>query len=559
MVSTAGPEQQPVRRANSLAIQTNIAIADQRAGQLAEAMHDDAPMSLKDYTRKRDFSKTSEPKGEKSSKSQRRFVVQKHAATRLHYDFRLELQGTLKSWAVPKGLPFTKGEKHLAVQVEDHPVAYRDFEGTIPKGEYGGGTVMVWDYGTFEPLTKTPAKELASGKLHFILKGKKLHGEWYLVRLRDETQWLLIRGGEDMPAVSKKLDDTSALSGKSMKELAMGDRVWRSGRGPEEPPAERKRAGSAPLPAFVEPMKALVVESAPPGDWLYEIKFDGFRAMALRGGHETRLLSRNEKDFGSKFPEVTAAISDLKVKDAIIDGEIVALNERGLSSFQLLQAFELGQERPPIFFYAFDRLPLVERKAKLEHVLKTASGAIRFSGSLGENVRELTRQGREIGLEGLIGKRKNSFYEAGRRSGNWVKIKFQRQQEFVIGGYTPPSGTRKYFGALLVGVYDGKNLKFVGKVGTGFTTALLGELHSKFQKTRRESCPFKNLPEKRSGRHGQTITAAEMKRCHWIEPKMVCEVRFSEWTRDEKLRQPVFLGIREDKNAEDVIREEKLQ
>ncbi len=521
-------------------------------------------MSLKDYARKRDFAKTREPKGEKSAKSGRRFVVQKHDATRLHYDFRLELGGTLKSWAVPKGIPFAKGEKRLAVQVEDHPVAYFDFEGTIPKGEYGGGTVMVWDRGTFEPLAKTPAKELEGGKLHFLLNGKKLQGEWYLVRLRDEKQWLLIRGGEDMPPVSKKLDDTSALSGKSMKELAKGDRVWRSGPAHRSRPA-RKSAVTAPLPAFVEPMKALLAESPPRGDWLYEIKFDGFRAIALKGGNETRLLSRNEKDFGGKFPEVIESISELKVRDAIIDGEIVALDEKGLSSFQLLQAFELGRERPPIFFYAFDLLrldgkdlcerPLSERKTMLQKLLKHAPGVIRFSASLGEDAKELVRQASEIGLEGLIGKRKDSSYEAGRRSGAWIKLKFHREQEFVIGGYTAPSGTRKHFGALLVGVYEGQELNFVGKVGTGFNMALLRNLHSRFQKIQRENCPFTNLPEKRSARYGQTITAAEMKRCRWVEPSMVCQVRFSEWTRDEKLRQPVFLGVREDKNAPEVVRE----
>ena len=523
------------------------------------------PMSLKDYARKRDFAKTTEPKGEQSAKSGRRFVVQKHDATRLHYDFRLELGGTLKSWAVPKGIPFEKGEKRLAVQVEDHPVAYLDFEGTIPKGEYGGGTVMVWDRGTFEPLGKAPAKQLSNGKLHFLLNGSKLQGEWYLVRLRDEKQWLLIRGGEDMRSVSKKLDDTSALSGKSMKELARGDRLWRSRPRAGSPSSGRKPDLSAPVPAFIEPMKALLAESPPPGDWLYEIKFDGFRAIALKGGHETRLLSRNEKDFGGKFPEVIESISELKVKDAIIDGEIVALDEKGLSSFQLLQAFELGQKRPPIFFYAFDLLRLngkdfldrllIERKATLQKLLKNASGVIRFSASLGEDAEELLRQAREIGLEGLIGKRKDSAYEPGRRSGAWIKLKLQCEQEFVIGGYTAPGGTRKHFGALLVGVYEGKELKFVGKVGTGFDASLLRNLHSRFEKIRRDTCPFANLPEKRSGRYGQTITATEMKRCRWVEPTMVCQVKFSEWTRDQKLRQPVFLGIREDKNAQDVVRE----
>ena len=231
----------------------------------------------------------------------------------------------------------------------------------------------------------------------------------------------------------------------------------------------------------------------------------------------------------------------------------------------MLQAFELGQERPPIFFYAFDLLrldgkdlrerPLSERKAMLQKLLKNPPGVIRFSASLGEDVEELLQQAREIGLEGLIGKRKDSRYESGRRSGAWIKLKFQREQEFVIGGYTAPSGTRKHFGALLVGVYDGKKLNFVGKVGTGFNVALLRNLHTRFEKIRRDTCPFANLPEKRSARYGQTITATEMKRCRWVEPNMVCQVKFSEWTRDEKLRQPVFLGIREDKNAQDVVRE----
>lgn len=529
-------------------------------------------VSLKEYKRKRDFSKTSEPKGEPSAASGKRFVVQKHAATRLHYDFRLELGGTLKSWAVPKGIPFKKGEKRLAVEVEDHPVSYINFEGAIPKGEYGGGTVLVWDLGTFEPLGNAPLKQLSKGKLHFILNGTKLQGEWYLVRLRDEKQWLLIRGGEDMRPVSQKLDDTSALSGKSMKELAKGDRVWRSG--PAGARSGAKPADPLPLPEFIEPMKALPAESPPRGEWLYEIKFDGFRAIALKGGPQARLLSRNEKDLGAKFPEVIGSISELNVKDAVIDGEIVALDEKGISSFQLLQAFELGQKRPPIFYYAFDLLrlngkdlrerPLIERKKMLGKLLKNPPGVIRFSASLGENAKELLDRARQLGLEGLIGKRKESVYEPGRRSGAWIKLKLQREQEFVIGGYTAPGGTRKHFGALLVGVYEhgrrrrrgDQQLIFVGKVGTGFDTALLRSLHSKFQKILREACPFSNLPEETGARYGQALTAAEMKRCKWVEPRMVCQVRFSEWTKDQKLRQPVFLGIREDINAADVVREQ---
>jgi len=527
-------------------------------------------MSLKEYARKRDFEKTAEP-GPKLSKSDkgRRFVIQKHAASRLHYDLRLELGRTLKSWAVPKGIPFAKGEKHLAVEVEDHPVSYIDFEGTIPKGQYGGGTVMVWDRGTFEPLSKAPTKELQSGKLHFVLNGSKLKGEWYLVRLRDQKQWLLIKAGEDMKPVSKNLDDTSALSGRSMKELSKGDRVWQSkpsnnSSRPTKKKSSRKISG-APLPAFVEPMKAKVVDSMPADDWIYEIKFDGFRALALRGGSEARLLSRNEKDLGGKFTEVMDSISALDVRDAIIDGEIVALDNRGHSSFQLLQAFEMGEQRPPIFYYAFDllrlngkdlkNLPVEERKAKLEKLLQEPPGVIRYSASIENAGDDLLEHARELGVEGLIGKRVGSRYEPGKRSGAWIKLKLQQEQEFVIGGYTDPEGTRKYFGALLVGVYEGEELKFAGKVGTGFNENLLRTLFSKFKKIPSDQCPFADLPEKRSGPYGKPMSASEMKRCHWVEPILVCQLKFAEWTRDNRLRQPVFLGLREDKDAKEVVRE----
>ena len=525
--------------------------------------------SLKEYARKRDFKKTAEPNGKAGPVEKgHRFVIQKHDASRLHYDFRLEIDGTLKSWAVPKGVPYKKGEKRLAVHVEDHPISYIDFEGTIPAGQYGGGTVMVWDRGTFEPLSKSPAKELAGGKLHVLLHGTKLEGEWYLVRLRDGDQWLLIKGGEDMKPVSKKLDDTSAASGRSLAELAKGDRVWQSKEATPEKAVSKKKAAprtSLALPKFVEPMKAKLALSAPKGGYLYEIKFDGFRALGLKGGSETRLLSRNEKDLGGKFPEVMEAIAKLDVGEVILDGEIVALDEKGRSSFQLLQAYELGQERPPLFFYAFDvlelegrkltALPLTERKDKLEALLRKETGIIRYSASLGEDAKALLVQARELNLEGLIGKRKDSGYETGRRSGAWIKLKLHQEQEFVIGGYTDPDGARTHFGSLLVGIYEKKKLVFAGKVGTGFNAALLRKLHGEFKKIAVDSCPFSNLPEKRNGRWGQGVTPAEMKRCHWVRLVMVCQVKFSEWTRDDRLRQPVFLGIREDKDANEVVRE----
>ncbi|MGH8048035.1 MAG: non-homologous end-joining DNA ligase, partial [Chthoniobacterales bacterium] len=518
-------------------------------------------MSLSEYKRKRDFKKTREPSGGKAAKAGHRFVIQKHAASRLHYDFRLEIGGKLKSWAVPKGIPFEHGEKRLAVHVEDHPVAYIGFEGSIPKGEYGGGTVMVWDTGTFEPLSRTPAKDLAAGKLHFVLKGKKLQGEWYLVRLRDGDQWLLIRGGESMKPVSKSMDDMSATSGKTMKQLAVGDRVWRS------KPKAAKKIKSTPIPKFVQPMMARLAARAPAGtDWIYEIKFDGFRALALRGSDEAQLLSRNDKDLGGKFPELLEAISKLRVEDAIIDGEIVALDEKGISSFQRLQAYELGEERPPLYYYAFDLLrlnganlhdvPLEKRKAMLEKIIGAGTGVIRYSAALGDKSGLLLEKARSLGLEGLIGKRKESLYEPGRRSDAWLKLKLLRAQEFVIGGYTEPEGARKFIGALLVGVQRKGKLIFCGKVGTGFSHALLRSLHARFAKLARKDCPFVNLPEPHASRWGKTITASEMKHCHWIKPELVGQVKFAEWTRDNHLRQPVFLGLREDKAAREVIREE---
>ena len=528
-------------------------------------------MSLKEYTRKRDFTETAEPEALRGNIKTQRYVIQKHAASHLHYDFRLEVEGVLKSWAVPKGMPFKKGEKRLAVQVEDHPVSYINFEGTIPKGQYGGGTVMVWDEGVFSATVESSLKELEKGKLHFGLSGTKLHGDWYLVQLRSSTQWLLIKGGEDLKPVSKKMDDTSALSGKTMAQLSANGAVWQSKlRTPANSFKAKLRAEiSKPktLPVkFIEPMKARLAEKPPHGgDWIYEIKFDGFRALAFKNGDGVRLLSRNKKDFGETFPEIVEAITALKIDDAVIDGEIVALNEKGISSFQLLQAFELGEKRPPIYFYVFDLLrlkgkdlrgqTLMERKSQLQQVLANKSGLIRYSASLGENAEQLLKQAKKLGLEGLIGKRKDSIYQPGRRSGAWVKLKLHHAQEFVIGGFTNPEGSREHFGALMLGFYKGNKLQFCGKVGTGFDAKLLKLLYAQFEDIARDECPFANLPEKRSGRFGAGVTAAEMKRCHWVQPQMVCQIKFAEWTRDEKLRHPVFLGLREDKDAGEVVRE----
>ena len=318
----------------------------------------------------------------------------------------MEIDGTLKSWAVPKGVPFKKGEKRLAVEVEDHPVSYIDFEGTIPQGQYGGGTVMVWDQGTFEPLT--PVEGLKAGKLHFVLTGKKLRGEWYLVRLRGGNQWLLIKGKEDFPPVSKKQDDTSARSGKSMAQLGKALQSGNPKPASVAKPRVVKTSSTSP-PKFVAPMLARPSKSVPPGDWSFELKFDGYRALILKGGKQVQVLSRNEKDLGVKFPEIVKAAESSKSKSAIIDGEIVALDEQGRSSFQLLQAYALGEKRPPLLYLRFrpvgirrrrlEGRPLAERKEALKKLLPKR-GLLHFSAALGNDAESLLPEVRRLGLEG---------------------------------------------------------------------------------------------------------------------------------------------------------------
>jgi len=564
-------------------------------------------MSLKEYQTKRNFRRTAEPSGRARKRPAAKepfFVVQKHDASRLHYDFRLEMQGVLKSWAVPKGFPTTHGDRRLAVQVEDHPIDYAQFEGTIPEGNYGAGTVMVWDIGTYAVSGGNPPQALEDGKLHLTLRGKKLKGEWALVRMRpreheDKPQWLLLKAGDNLPAISPRSDDQSVLTRRSMKKIAAdNDAQWQSNRQTTlstnrvTRPSERRspnrherlsvaerRSPDRPAPkisltadrlpkrkpAFFEPMKAVLVDKLPKGDeWIYELKFDGIRALAIKRGKDIQLISRNAKDMTAKFPEVIQALKQLPSREALLDGEVVALDEAGRPSFQLLQARELSGERPPIFYYVFDLLsldgkdlaavPLLKRKALAKMLLDRAPGTIRFSASIEANSDRILAEMKSRGLEGVIAKKKDSQYEIGRRSGAWVKFKWTTQQEFVIGGYSEPRGTRSHFGALVVGYYEGKKLKFAAKVGTGFDQKLLKSLHQKFQKLIRKDCPFVNLPEK-AGQFGRGLTAAEMKRCTWLDPKLVCEIRFAEWTRDNHLRQPAFLGLREDKNPKEVLRE----
>jgi bifunctional non-homologous end joining protein LigD len=547
-------------------------------------------MSLREYKKKRNFSVTAEPAGKKpkaKAGGALRFVIQKHDASRLHYDFRLEMDGTLKSWAVPKGLPWAKGEKHLAVQVEDHPIEYGGFEGIIPKGQYGGGTVMLWDRGTYEPGGDDNLQAWKDGRLHFYLNGEKAKGEWSLVRMHgEENQWLLIKSGENVKPISARRDNQSVATKRTMLQIAKeADATWNSNRDADETKGTKssprkvhdgKRAAfkkkvrakskRRPKLKFLEPMKAKLVEEPPAGDaWVYEVKFDGYRALALKSGDEVQLLSRNNKDFAKRFPEIVEAVKTLAVDTAILDGEVTALDKQGHTSFQLLQGSENAQ-RPPLVYYVFDilqeegddlkGLPLIQRKERLQALLKNAAEPLRYSATLTAPVDRLLREVRKLGLEGLIGKKKDSRYEVGARTGSWVKIKCLQEQEFVIGGYTPPGGTRPYFGALLVGYFEKKKLIFSGKVGTGFNHELLKSLHAQMKRLEVKKCPFVGLPESDdAGRWQQNITPAEFRRCHWVKPQLVAQLKFTEWTSEGKLRHPVFLGLREDKTATDVRRE----
>ena len=561
-------------------------------------------MGLKEYQARRNFKRTAEPAGKIKSRRRRgwRFVIQKHDATRLHYDFRLVMEGVFKSWAVPKGFPFNKGDRRLAVEVEDHPLEYGGFEGTIPPGNYGAGTVMVWDNGTYEVSGDDPLKAWKEGKLHLLLRGKKLIGEWTLVRMRGSEksgrpQWLLIKSGKDAPPISRTRDDQSAVSRRTMKQIAtQNERQWQSDRLAKNPkrqiggrvniprgvpkPASVSTQSArvvAPqinlerlprtMPEFREPMKALLVDTLPKGEsWIYELKFDGIRALAIQHHGKVRLVSRSGKDLTAKYPQIADAFSKLPTREAMFDGEIVALDPEGRSSFQLLQSYEMaGGGKPPLFYYVFDlvnlegkdlaQVPIFQRKAMAQTIIERLPSVIRFSSGMKAASENLMREMKARGLEGLIAKRQKSQYEYGRRSGAWVKFKWTNEQEFVIGGYTPPKGSRSKFGAILVGYYESKRLLFAGKVGTGFDEKTLELLYAKFQKLIQPTRPFFNLPEKLTNSGSKGMTASEMKRCTWLQPKLVCQVRFAEWTRDHHLRQPAFLGLREDRRPEEVVRE----
>lgn len=526
--------------------------------------------SLREYTAKRNLARTPEPParaGKKiTGKAVHRFVIQKHEASHLHYDFRLEMQGVLRSWAVPKGPPVALKEARLAMHVEDHPLAYEDFEGTIPPGNYGAGTVMVWDRGEYEDLSENPAAAYHQGKLHLIMRGEKLRGEWILVKDRREEEsnkWLLIKAGDSMKPLSAKKDDTSVKSGRSMREIAAAnDAQWQSNRKASirKTPTRSRSSGKKARPTFIEPMKCKPVTSLPHDkNWTYEIKFDGYRCLAVNDNSQVTLFSRNKKSLNARFPTIAAALAALP-GSFVLDGEIVALDEAGRPAFQLLQ--DIRSQSARVYFYAFDLLhrdgetlrtaPIEKRRELLQDLLGTPADPLRLSPLLQAPPDEILDAVRKLGLEGVVGKRRGSQYEPGERSGAWIKMRTNREQEFVIGGYRPGAHG---FDSLLVGVYDQGDLRFVAKIKDGFVPRVKKEVFSQIRKLERKHCPFVNLPEKKGARRGDALTAVKMGECRWLAPRLVCQVAFVEWTDAGNLRHGTFLQMRDDKEATDVARE----
>jgi len=615
-------------------------------------------MALEEYKRKRRFEETPEPPPKVEKKSKHRFVVQRHRATRLHYDFRLEMEGVLKSWAVPKGPSLDPNDKRLAMKVEDHPVSYFDFEGTIPEGNYGAGTVMVWDVGTWEPLSPVPVngeyvpgtdKEatsmLANGDLKFRLNGKRLKGDFALVHIKARrpgskgTEWLLIKKKDDEVVPRFDIDeyDTSVLTQRTLAQIGGDEKSaqWTSSkpasRGPlksawladavaradqkkaagkkkalsaastetsaedaekSEPakrrsarasgPAEKAAAASAspaakglrgavskPMPTAIYPMLATAVEKPFDNpDWLFEIKWDGYRAVAFIDDRRVRFVSRNQNDLTGQYPELATLPKFVKSKRAILDGEIVALDEQGRPSFSLMQqrtGFRPGKARlpgrqgVPVIYYAFDllyldgldlrRVPLEQRKELLrEHI--TNGEVVKFSDHYPEKGLLLFEAAAQKGLEGILAKRRDSLYEE-TRSREWLKIKITRRQECVVGGYTDPEGSRTYFGSLVLGLYDKrKRLIHVGQAGTGFDQKTLKEMFATLEPLATSKNPF----------YGEI---GGLRKVHFVQPQLVAEIKFSEWTHETaeggmKLRAPVFMGLRQDKAPEECTFEDAI-
>ncbi|KQW59271.1 DNA ligase D [Variovorax sp. Root411] len=523
-----------------------------------------ARKALERYLGKRDFSRTPEPKaGGRQGRGVLSFVIQKHHASHLHYDFRLELDGTLKSWAVPKGPCLDPSVKRMAVHVEDHPISYADFEGTIPPKQYGAGTVIVWDRGDWLP-DGDARKSLAAGKLKFELRGEKLHGHWTLVRMHgkgDEKHepWLLIKERDGEARAIGEYDvveeqPASVITGRGVDEVDQAPRKVATKAAPVKK-AEKKTTKKSPLPATFLPQLATLAASPPssPGDWLYELKFDGYRLLARIDKGKVRCFTRNGHDWTAKLSALEEALAKLPTASAWLDGEITVEGENGAPDFQALQnAFDRGKTSS-IVYWLFDApfldgedlrdRPVEERRARLAKLLgRKPPAPLRMSEAFDASPRDLLASSAQLGYEGIVGKRKGSPYVS-RRSPDWIKLKNQQRQEFVIGGFTAPKGSRTGFGALLLGVHHEATgrLRYCGNVGTGFDADRLTDIKARLDKLVTDACPFEPAPRG--------------VRAQWVKPTLVAEISFGEWTREDRVRQAVFQGLRADKPARDIRRE----
>jgi len=546
-------------------------------------------MPLEKYKQKRNPSVTPEPFGGKSRDEKAlHFVVQKHAASRLHYDLRLEIRGVLKSWAVPKGPSIDPEIKRLAMMVEDHPIDYGTFEGIIPEGEYGGGTVIVWDAGTYEAAgfdgrTKKEVERhlmhgLHGGKLKIVLHGKKLKGQFALVKTgrKGENSWLLMKlkdkyaGHEDIT-----LKEKSVQSGKTIEKVkATSRRVHSSLKAETTKKAEKKelgesvdesikyvlkKASKSKMPAGIKPMLATLVDKPfDDPEWLYEVKWDGYRTLGFIRKGKAELLSRNNKSFTKKYYPIADSLEKWTT-DAVIDGEILVINEKGESNFSALQNWR-GEADGNLVMYVFDllwyqgknlmKLPLLDRLSVLRQILPAGDDRIRLSQVFSANGNEFFEAARKLGLEGIIAKRAGSIYTPDYRSRDWLKIKARKRQEVIIGGYTQNEGTSKKFSSLLLGVFENKVLQYVGKVGTGFTDKLQKELMNMFRSRIVKECPFYSKPD--VNKPSRFRPDPPSSKVFWLKPELICEVSYTEVTNDGVFRHPSFKGLRIDKNPEEV-------